>query len=333
MAIGRTYEQMVYRPRYIMGLVDGLAQRLKIDTNPVPIGEVTITLRRRTQPLPARDFDPPLQLAHYKNPSGFFLLTGDIVPAGMDDRDRVRPIQTGSYVAIIESEYYREDVINPFNWDPLVTRLPDRTLYPSPAYPFPDLSSNKNGNGLTLLRGTLRTSNGSPVVGAKVSIVGNFQIVDPSPPPTPTVPVWPFAEAVTTKDGDWALLLPDQSWMAAPPVSPVTIQIVIGNNPAQFVPGVTLDLGKENFLKNTVLRGRVVDSSRRPIAGASVQTSLEPGQTTTDRDGQWSYYFDLVQANALASITVTTPAGTSQTFPNINVEKGKTMVGLQFTIL
>lgn len=77
------------------------------------------------------------------------------------------------------------------------------------------------------------------------------------------------------------------------------------------VPNVRVRLGAENSLRQTGLRGRVVNATGRPFPGVRITTNVGQGEAVTRSDGQWFFYFNLGQANGPVTVTATAPDGQS----------------------
>ena len=149
--------------------------------------------------------------------------------------------------------------------------------FPEPAYPLPEVYADRSQRGPTILRGSLFTSSGEPIAGARVE-VRDFAL---NPP-------WPFLSCVTGASGDWAIWLPDRSRFEAAPLripgprdDPIKKLITVRiQYPDQngFSVDVTDDvlLGTEHAIRNTALRGQVRGPGGRPIIGARIETSVGP---------------------------------------------------------
>jgi hypothetical protein len=127
-------------------------------------------------------------------------------------------LAAGTYKMRVESDFYVPDEFD-VAWPP--TAVVEVTLLPTPAYPFPELTSNAPGTGVTISRGCLFAPDGAPKENAAVSVVS--QEMGWSIPPA-----WPFAKAKTNDKSEWVLILPEESEMVQPrPNPPVrTIQAV-----------------------------------------------------------------------------------------------------------
>ncbi len=195
-------------------------------------------------------------------------------------------------------------------------------LLPAPSYPLPDVSGSRFQLGPTILRGSAHNSDGSPVQGAAVEIA-NVNLPAAPPAGLPPLNSWTFLSATTDARGDWTLVLPDRRYYdptAEIPVAPVDRQIAVR---IQYPTGavtrqVNVRLGSEYALKNTALRGQVLGNGGRPIAGATISTTVNALTSTTRADGSWSLYFNLNQvAMPTVIVTATTLEGTSATAPAV----------------
>jgi hypothetical protein len=84
--------------------------------------------------------------------------------------------------------------------------------------------------------------------------------------------------------------------------------------------------GKENSLKQTALRGRVVKPGGTALSGVRITTSLAPGESFSGSDGQWFYYFELRQAGGPVTVTATSPDGLTKDVQTQIVPRATTVV-------
>ena len=98
-------------------------------------------------------------------------LTGDVELALAEKRALVNPsgyylfldVTDGNYILKVQADYYfsqEQDVTLPLSGEPVI----ELTLKPTPAYPFP--------RGATLIRGIIQDTDGKPVSGATVEVIG-----------------------------------------------------------------------------------------------------------------------------------------------------------------
>jgi hypothetical protein len=322
-AVAARYERVTHTPIYALGVVDVFARETHtVGPFPPVLGELRFLMTRRLGPAP-EDFTPPREMVTARNRGGFFLFSGALVPrAGSAEVPVLIP---GRYRWRVESTYY-SPAEGEAEWPPESGRFPDLGLLPGAAYPFPDLSGSLHSRGPTVVRGGAFNLDGSGVAGAEVSL---------EPPLTDTQ--WPekLARFITGEDGGWVLVLPDRRRITADeeildvPVKPVeitrTIRTHLPTGVDLDVPGVLIRLGRENVLRQTALRGRVVRADGRPLAGTTITTDLRPDAVFARNDGSWSYYLPPDQPDGDATVTATAPDGRSATV-SVPVTRGGTTI-------
>lgn len=317
MAVVRTYEQFTHTPSFAIGGRDSFAM-LRSTRNQIPpvLGEVRFFVTRRVSP-PAVVYDPPLEAVSWTNRSGFFLFNGETRSAERGNSI----LADGNYEWRVESDYYQTLDPVAVTWPPAQVYDParDLVLIPGPNYPFPDIavltdSANpphriQRKLAVTLLRGSLFDAGGNPqkdisitfVPPADAAFAARFQL---------------FPSARTDDNGNWVVSMIDMQQTPPPPVpDPFDefIGTVIVNLPVNpfNVPNVRVRLGAENSLRQTGLRGRVVNANGRPFPGVRITTNVGQGEAVTRSDGQWFFYFNLGQANGPVTVTATAPDGQS----------------------
>jgi hypothetical protein len=313
MAVVRTYEQFTHTPSFALGGIDSLAfTRSTKGQIPPVLGEVKFFITRRVSP-PLQTFDPPLELIHWTNRSGFFLFSGATRSPELSGHRSLAP---GNYRCRVESDYYQ--TIDPFvlTWPPAQVYDPtkDLILLPGPNYPFPDFSVliDKNGRriqrklGTTVLRGSLFGAGGAPQENVEITFIppiaaaftNRFQV---------------FPKCRTDKNGNWVVSMIDKQPVPVPVPDPfdqflADVDVNLFGGPYS-VSNLTITLGAENSLRQTGLRGRVVHSNGRPFPNVKITTSVGPGVSVSRSDGQWFFYFKLGQANGPVTVTATAPDG------------------------
>ena len=108
--------------------------------------------------------------------------------------------------------------------------------------------------------------------------------------------------------------------------APMTIRIAYPKSgPVVTIP-TSITLGRENFVPNTALRGRVVGPGGRPLAGATITTTVNALASRSGTDGSWWLYLDPNQTDAPnVTVTATGPAGNTAT-DLVAVRHGATVV-------
>src|SRR5690242_8950469 len=168
MAIVQSYERLTPSTLFSMAARDRFAEARQL-ANSVPplLGEANLYLTERLS-VPALVFDPPLEFVSLRNGSGFFLLYGETRTPGVPG---TRSLPPGKYRWRLESDYYQADEFVE-DWPPakLYDPAKDRSLFPGPSYPFPNLDLKQRDLGVTLIRGTLLAPDGSGIANVKVEL-------------------------------------------------------------------------------------------------------------------------------------------------------------------
>lgn len=322
----------VHRPQFALAAVDVLGQALAA-RGPLatPTCPIACLIVEQLTPV-ARAFDPPLALELRQSPNGTLVIDGRYRIGDGPVRDLLLP--DGLYDAELRGDHYIPESFA-LTWPPVALRTPlgagglpvDVTLLPSSAYPYPDLSTLPFNLGPTLLRGSVFTSDGEPVVNAVVRVIG-------LPPLTPALPAWPFVETRSGERGDWAVLLPDRRRIGFPgettpqPPVPMTIRIEHPNaGPVVDILGVPVTLGRDNAVPNTALRGTVARSGGHPLDGVAITTSVNGLVSRARADGSWTLYFDPNQPDvANLAVTATAPDGSTVTLNGVAIRNRATVV-------
>jgi hypothetical protein len=306
---------------YAMGVIDLFAAaRLTRDPRnparpariPPVLGDFKLFVTKRLS-APQAEYDPPLEFITSTNPGGFILLTGD---SRSSRSQPVRPLAPGRYHWRVESDFYQSNDFED-DWPPALVydQTKDLQLQPGPGYPFPDLTLKQRDLGVTLVRGCFFTASGNPATDGTVELI---------------LPALPASYAAFTKcspddQGNWALVFIEKQTEDPPPdFAHSRVRFRLGQNQQD---DVTLPItpGTENVIRQTALRGRVVDGSGRGVPRARITTSMGVAESITKPDGQWSLYFRLNQINAQVQVTATAPDGRSAR-QNLGIQQGKTLV-------
>lgn len=332
MALRQSIEQYAHTPRVALSVIDRLSQALHVSGSfPPVLGEITCEVTEATAPVP-RVYEPARVLTTLRSRAGYITFDGSYMNPAEPGREWT--LAPGQYLVRVRNELYLDAVFN-LTWPPAaddrrvripkapadVANLDNVELFPSAAYPMPDLTLVRNQLGSTIIRGSALAADGTPIEGIVVEVI-NLPLLQPGN--QPVLGSWPFMRTLTSSNGDWALILPGRLYIDAAPEGPVgppppnppllTKQVSLR---LAYPTGVittlrTVVLGAEHPVRNTGLRGQVLGSGGRPIAGARITTSVSAATTTTRRDGSWFLYFDLDQpAVGNLTVTATTPSQAS----------------------
>lgn len=270
----------------VFDLEDAFARDRRLGgPHPRPFEPIRFSLLGGTMAGVETRFDPPLSLVVRRNGSGYHLFFGRVRLA--DGTIVQQPLPEGAYRLRIESGLYRPTELANVDLpasDPSTPYAVD--LLPGVGYPFPVPAALTSARVPTLLRGTVRQTDGRPVADALVKI-----LAEPA--------VEPYR---TDTSGQWVLLFPDDQPAGLVTLSvtvPTTTGTVTITRSVPIVPGATSMLGE------TGLRGQVLDGAGLPIRGAAVTVAGRPGRSTTDGAGAWSYYFGADQPDVQVTLTTT----------------------------
>jgi hypothetical protein len=305
---------------YAMGGIDLFAAaRLPKDAQNPPrparipplLGDFKFLVTNRISP-PPRDYEPPLEFVTSTNPGGFILLSGD---TRISAANPTMPLAPGRYHWRVESDFYQ---VNEFedNWPPALVydQAKDLQLLPGPGYPFPDLTMLQRELVTTLVRGSFFTAAGDPAT------AGTVELILPAVPASYAA----FTKCAPDSQGDWVLALIERQKEDPPPdFANARVRFSLAGNQDDVTLAITP--GTENAVRQTALRGRVVDGSGRGFRGVRISASLGGVASVTKSDGQWSLYFRMSQGNAQVQITATAPDGRTAR-QNIQIQQGKTLV-------
>lgn len=320
------YESFLGAPVPALTLIDLFAQlRGTRGAFPPLVGAIRFTILEHILPAGIQRFDPPLNVYAQANSSGFYLLSSQVT------RTAGSPLTLapGDYRVRIESDFYQplEQVItwpaavDP-NWPPVLEKRPMFNLLPAASYPFPDLTPQQKGLGITLIRGSVFETDGTPNPNATVTIAQPLN-------------KWPFNSCTVSPSGDWVLVILDQRTFNPVPKPPITTLDVVlhfdfGDGTNADVP-LTVNLAAENSLRQTALRGIVTTTAGVPIPLAVISVSGQARTSLTRKDGQWFFYFGLLQAAGLEQVTATAPNGRGSV-QTVNVVQRATVVVPGFRI-
>jgi hypothetical protein len=279
---------------------------------PPILGNFTFLVKQRISPAPVI-YAPPLEFITQTNPSGFVLQTGETRSASSA---LVRALAPGRYVWRLEADFYQplefED-----DWPPsqIYDQSKDLQLLPGPAYPFPDLTLKQRELVLTLVRGSLFTVAGMPQQDATVELLS----------PVLSNSFVTFSKSVPDTQGNWVIpILQVQPEDPAPDFAHAAVRFTFSGGLQSDV-SLAITPGAENFIRQTALRGRVIQSGGLPVAAAAIGTSISAGSSLSGSVGQWAYYFGVLQNDSPATVTAVAPDG-RRAQQTVQVLRGKTLI-------
>lgn len=267
----------------IFDLEDAYARSLQIgESHPRPNGPIAIYLLGQVEHGQRRVFPTPLRLKLERSPSGYQLWFGLYEgPSGRLHRIDGAP---AIYVVRVEAGSYQP--VEPEIAVPQPEAAYFIDLQPGAAYPFPRLV--RPSLGPTLLRGSLHRTGGEPIGGAHVEASGAPQ---------------PGGSCCTGDDGQWVLAMPPEQ-----PSGAVEVCFTLPGEAAVTLRAQVVR-GRETSMPHTGLRGWVVDRRGFGVKDALVRVGGHAGESRTDSEGRWYYYFGLDQQAATVTVTVTLPDG------------------------
>jgi hypothetical protein len=263
----------------------GDAESLQRAPSPGPIGPVRFQVSAREEDGAVQRLAKPLTMEMRRTPSGVFGFSGLVTQA---DDDRKLRLPAGRYEVRISSQNYQTMITPKFDFPATNPRqaLQQYSLKPGYAYPFAKGGSTRGRDRPTLLRGNLHHSDGQPVDGAIV----NAKIPIPIAVDRRAAGGNWEDEYLTDEAGQWVLVVPDNVFSdGGLPNATIHITYPDGATVPENMP--ELLQWKDNPLSETVLRGNVVNGERIGIPRAMVGVRHRSGQTTTDNNGDWTYYF------------------------------------------
>lgn len=142
---------------------------------------------------------------------------------------------------------------------------------------------------MTLVRGSLFGAGGAPVKDVKVELTA---------PSLPNANYQAFRSCQTNSQGEWVISFIEKTPADDPANEPNFDNSKIKVNlpgPAAYDFPLVINSGKENVVRQTALRGRVVKPGGFGLAGVKITTSVESGEALTRADGQWFFYYKLRQ--------------------------------------
>ncbi len=298
-------QRRVLMPTMLFDLEDRYARERGVrGLHPRPIEPVTFWLVGQIVGGNRQEFDRPLPMTIVRNPSGYHLFFGAVKQS--TGADRRLTLADGTYIVRVQSLFYqtieRADIVVPMQNpnDPASSAPYHFDLEPNYAYPFPNTdplrlegvqatcggSTMRGGRGSTLLRGGVHLSNGEGLAGATVQVVGQSNVYR------------------TDATGQWVLWFPDDQ-----PTGMVVVRVTMPGGRTVDVPDVCVVHGRETSLFETALRGWV-QRAGMGVLGATINVSAAAGplgSTSTGKDGSWTYYFDLLQAEETVTVTAILP--------------------------
>lgn len=331
----------------IFNLLDSYARsRLGPRSMPRPYEPLRFFLLARLLPEPREDYTPPRELAIIRNPSGYHLFFGEeLLPSQARNRGQGKgharrrlELRPGSYLVRITSPFYQTEERNlllpvpnlnssdPGNPDPALRDPMAQYTFamrPGYAYPFPERYSLRIDHpddcpdpplikrGPTLLTGSLYSTNGRGLLGARVHVpqLTESYSIDAS--------------------GQWLLWFPEPPANGNDPLGAgqLTVRFTLPGNPPRNVDvaNVCVLRGASTSLNQATLRGWVLDHGVG-VASATISISGYIQTISTANDGTWSYCFDLNQPGQSVNVTATLPDGRSKTQSAIEIRPRATVV-------
>lgn len=303
------FETRTTAPLLVFDVIDQFAASRRIaQPRPRPIGLVLMRLTARIDNGVRTTLPEPLKMVMARNAGGFDSFFGDVeLP---DRTHRARAVGPGSYDISIESQFYQTALLQAVSLPmaiqppPILMAPIEVRLAPNYIYPFPESEQPAPG-GATLLRGAVFRTDGSGIEGAVVSLNG---IQDPPP-------------YTTGRSGEWVF-----AFAALPAGGRVTVHIQIPNQPAQDVANVAVTDSRTSYLRQTALRGQVLNADGSALPGATIRVTGDPGESLSRQDGQWFFYFDdFNQPQGQVRVTAVLPDGHNK-HVDINVQPQSTVV-------
>jgi hypothetical protein len=295
-----SYERFTHAAVFTLGARDRFAEaRQPANIIPPVLGGATFFVKERVS-APVLAFEPPLEFVSWRNGSDFFLFSGETRTPGIGG---TRVLAPGRYRWRLETDYYQVDEFVD-DWPPAQVYDPakDRSLLPGPAYPFPNLDMKQRDLGVTLVRGTLLTPDGTGIPNVKVKLIA---------PPLAGTPFVPFTECVTDDRGEWVLAIVDRQTddqRAQDPQPDFANSVIRVNLPVNpYDVALAIVSGTENSLRQTALRGQVLRANGTAFPGVKITNSVTAGESVTRADGQWFLYFELRQPAGAVTVTATAP--------------------------
>ncbi len=274
------WERRTTAPSLVFDLADRYARdRGTIGPNPRVRGRVRYRVVATVTNNVRADLVEPLDMVMVGNTAGYDLWFG-LVTSREEPVSWYQPSPPPSIVVEIAAERYQRV-------ETVIVSLPQPdtsqqfALEPGWAYEFPTATSLPGSTGPTLLRGTLRNSNGTEVAGATVR-------VNPPPANQPA----PNPEYLTDDTGNWVLPFDD----AVATTSLAQIEIVRTGRPPTTVPEVIITRGDTSALRQASLAGTTRRAAGAALPGVTVTTDIAPGiSTTADADGRWELWLPIEQ--------------------------------------
>lgn len=295
------YEMMSFSPTLIFSLRDVYLRELGTHgLNPLPMGPVKFLVQASVEGVIRKDFDKPLELVIQRNDSGYHLFFGKVKLSEHKIHNNI--LSKGAYIIRVESRFYQrfdsEKIELPNPWEPCVIGLE-----PGYAYPFPSEGSMPIGNSPTLLRGGVYQTDGKGTTGVVVHVPGRSNTYR------------------TDETGHWVLVFP-----ADDPGGPITVRLEFPDSTIENVSNVMIQRGRATSLHQTAIRGRVTTEKGVGLRDATIRVGGYPGQTTTDTNGEWFYYFGINQPGDTVDVAAELADGSSQIKHNVQVQNQSTVM-------
>jgi hypothetical protein len=248
--------------------------------------------------------DPPLAMVMVRNATGHDLWFG-AVRRGDDPPTRFLPDPPPPVVpaAVVEIDAERYQRVETVVTLPRAATPLRFALEPGVAYEFPAATTVPGGTGPTLLRGTVRTPDGTGVPGVRVRVV-----------PLPAGQPAPGPEYVTDATGSWVLPFDD----AVATTATAGVTLTPPDGPDVSVTEVTITRGDTSALRQASLAGETRKASGAALPGVTITTDADAAATTTsDAQGRWELWLPVAQFPPSArrqpvTVVATPPQGAPQ---------------------
>jgi hypothetical protein len=291
------WERRTTSPMLVFELVDRfLRDRGTVGPDPRIRGPVRYRIVALESATVRTELPHALDMVMVRNADGIDLWFGMVVPGG-PPTIRYRPEPgVSAVVEIVTDRYQRVETVIAL---PAGRGERQRfVLEPGWTYDFPDATSVPGGTGPTMLRGTLRRSDGAGIGGARIRI-------DPPPPDQPS----PTPEYLTDSSGNWVLWFDD----AVISTDTAELEITLTDAAPLRVAEVAIVRGDTSALRQASVSGVTCDRRGRPSPGARVTVDAAPGVSTrSDADGRWELWLPvelLLPSEGPQRVTLTATPG------------------------
>ena len=303
----------------IFDLEDAFARERAVrGPHPRPIGPLRFFLVGEMVGGVRQDFPSPLELFVVRTPSGYDLFYETVRLADRSSRQWRLP--DGVYVMRIatpDTHFYQTvERLDVAFGNPRTPFVFSADLQPGYAYPFPASIGSVGSAGFapSLLRGGVLSTDATGVPDVLVQA---------------EVPALNVVSSTyrTDETGEWAVVAPD-TFFGNPPqaTAMATVRFTFPGNVVLAVPNVEIARSGERSLRQTGLRGQVLNAQGLPAANATITVSGQATTVTTSPDGNWFFNFPLNQAAAVVSVTAQLASGANQTAAAIGVQPRATVV-------